>query len=100
MKWLRTQRGLRWIIAQPERIKAPAQRRDFLRALGIYGNVGHPELLVIDARTKPARILFCELKVGDGRTSAEQDKWELWLSTSLVESALIRSVEDLQRAVG
>lgn len=60
-----------YLIAQPERLNAPPQRRDWLKKLGILGNAGHIELIVF----LESGLLCCELKSKDGRLSPEQIKW-------------------------
>ena len=102
VRWLRAQPDILFIISQPERLNAPPQRRDFLKALGILGNSGHCELLIFDGRCGPRlpRTILCELKDGDGRLSDEQKGWAIWLELHGFEHRVIRSVAELQAAIG
>lgn len=100
IRWLRSQPAMRWIVAQPERLNPPPHRRDFLKALGILGNAGAPELLIFDGRKIIPRMIACELKAPDGRMSPEQIGWQTFCIACGIEHAIVRSVEDLQRALG
>ncbi len=103
IKWLRAQEpDIRFVVCQPERLNPQVQRRDFLKALGILGNVGAPELMIFDARSilKP-RTILCELKdAAKGRMSTGQSEWQTFCIGAGFEHAIVRSVEDLQRALG
>lgn len=104
VRWLKAQPDILFVVAQPERLNAPPQRRDFLKALGILGNSGHPELLILDGR-RPVpgyrtRTILCELKDGDGRLSDEQKGWAIWLEMHGYEHAVVRSLAELQAAIG
>lgn len=49
--------------------------RDFLKRLGIFGNQGHPELLLFPAS---GDVILIELKTAKGKWSAEQIGWREW----------------------
>ena len=65
------ERGIPFIVAQPERLNAPPQRRDWLKKLGILGNSGHAELILF----LPDQVVAVELKSTTGRPSEVQIKW-------------------------
>ena len=102
VRWLRSQPHIRFMVCQPERLNPPVHRRDFLKALGILGNAGAPELIVLDGRADVwfGRALLCELKTTKGRLSPEQRNWRTFCGSGGFEHHIIRSVEDLQRALG
>lgn len=99
VRWLRSQPHLRFLVAQPERLNPLPHRRDFLRALGILGNSGAPELIVLDERDGGV-CWWIELKSGKGRMSAEQKGWRLWLEVSGFRCAVVRSVDELVALIG
>ena len=99
IKYLRSLDGVRVIVYQPERIKAPAQRRDFLKALGLY-NAGAPELIVLDARRRMPMAYWIELKRPKGRVGQSQLEWQAWLEANGYRHAVIRNVEELSVLLG
>jgi len=86
---------LRYMVVQPERLKPPPRRRDFFKKLGLLGNRGHPELLVLPA--DPEMMTLIELKTERGRYSAEQLSWQAWCESRGYRHAVVRSVDDLAR---
>lgn len=72
------ERGIPFLVAQPERLNAPVHRRDWFKKLGIFGNAGHPELFIFT----PQGVACCELKSARGKFSTEQDEWRVWLETN------------------
>lgn len=72
------ERKIPFIVAQPERLNAPPQRRDWLKKLGILGNSGHAELILF----MPNQVIAVELKSDDGKLSEAQHKWSAAMSLS------------------
>lgn len=67
---------LRYVVSQPERLnRVTPWMRDFLKRLGIFGNQGHPELLLFPAG---GDVILIELKTPTGKWSAEQIGWREW----------------------
>lgn len=86
---------VRFIVAQPDRIKAPTMfMRGKLKALGVFGNKGHAEIIVLDSRRRP-RVVFIELKDDKGVASAEQKNWQEWCVAAGWESYVVKSVDRL-----
>lgn len=81
-----------FIVAQPERLNARVQRRDWFKKLGILGNAGHPELIVFAA----PRVILCELKTNDGKLSAGQRDWQTFCVEHGYVWAAPRSVDHLR----
>lgn len=84
---------LRWIIAQPERLnRVTPWMRDFLKRLGIFGNQGHPELLLFPAG---GDVILIELKTAKGKWSAEQIGWREWCDKSGFKHYAITTTDEL-----
>lgn len=89
-------RHIPYIIAQPERLNAAPQRRDWFKKLGILGNAGHVELLVF----LESGLLCCELKSKDGRLSADQIKWRDMCMARGYRWGAPRTVEEFAALLG
>ncbi len=92
IKLLRARR-IPFVIAQPERLNAPVQRRDWLKKLGILGNSGHVELICF----LPSRVLCIELKAAKGVVSAEQEAWHKRLPEPV---HVVRSIGEFEALIG
>lgn len=96
---------VRYAVVQGERVAAKSTpwQRDRLKAMGILGNAGVPELIVIDIRHRmpdEPRIWFIELKSPKGRVSQEQIDWQQWLRDQGLRYGLVRSLGELVELVG
>jgi len=85
---------LRYLVIQPERLNPGPGRRDWFRKLGIFGNSGHHELILLhnDAR----RDWYIELKTEDGQMSHEQLAWQTWAIATGRNHCVVRSAEQFQ----
>ena len=95
--WLRIRqrihKDVRFIVAQSENMGKPTPQRQARRiAMGIAHNAGHPEIMLIFSS---GRVVFVELKASDGRMSAEQIDWQLWMLQRGFDYRVIRSVDEL-----
>lgn len=95
IKMLRARKDLRFIVAQPERIKSPTMwMRQFLKRLGIFGNLGHPEILVLP--TDPSDTTLIELKTKHGAMSSEQSEWQRWAIYRGYRHHVIKTIEEME----
>jgi hypothetical protein len=84
---------LRYMVIQPERTKPPLRLRDFFKKLGILGNPGIPELLLLPA--DPELFTLIELKTARGKFSAEQLSWATWCEARGYRHRVVRTCEEL-----
>lgn len=82
---------VKWFVAQPERINAPAQRRDWLKKLGILGNAGHAEMIIIGDDDD---VVFIEWKSAEGRFSKQQKEWNDWCGMRGIGYYSVRSLAE------
>ena len=82
-----------FIVAQPERLNAPINRRDWFTKLGILGNAGHHELIIF-TRTG---VVLVEWKSAGGKVSNAQKEWAERLSGRLnIATFVCRSVDEFR----
>lgn len=98
MTMIKARKDLHYIVCQPDRIKAPTYfMQNFLRKLGVFGNGGHPEVLIFPSN--PADITLIELKTARGIMREEQAKWRVWCIERGYRHHVIRSLEDMERVL-
>ena len=95
-----TQHAVRFIVAQPESMgKRTMWQLNHAKDMGILGNAGHPEIIVIDTR-RGVRFILLELKAENGRMSEGQLDWEAWCNARGIEHHVVRAVDQLASIVG
>ena len=73
---------LQFIVAQPERlisVRTSMYMRGLLIGLGIFGNGGHVEIIVL---MRGGRVMLWELKKPRGKLSADQAAWRDWATAN------------------
>lgn len=108
--WLRirqrTHKDVRFIVAQSENMGKPTpQRMARRKAMGIAGNAGHAELILIRATEhkdsglvpyyENRSVTFIEFKADAGRMSEAQLEWQYWLTVRGFDYWVIRTLDEL-----
>ncbi len=96
IKLIRARKDLRFIVAQPDRIKSPTMwMRQFLKRLGVFGNPGHPEILILPFN--PLYTTLIELKTKPGVMSTEQSEWRAWALINGYRHHVVKTLEEMEK---
>lgn len=94
IRLIRAEKHLRFLVAQPDRIKNPTMwMRQFLKRLGIFGNLGHPEIVIFPP--DPMRTTLIELKTRHGKMSTEQTEWAVWCIDRGYKHYVVRGINEM-----